>query len=78
VSSLLDFAELTGKSTKDCRVASNTISMHQSLLYCLRRVPKLLTGSARVMLTEGNFRQRRFSKLYRVLGLWSVSKQRIC
>jgi len=27
----------------------------------LRRVPKLLTGSARVMLTEGNFRQRRFS-----------------
>jgi hypothetical protein len=43
-----------------------------------RRVPKLLTGSARVMLSEGNFRQRRFSKLYRVLGLWSVSKQRIC
>jgi hypothetical protein len=26
-----------------------------------RRVPKLLTGSARVMLSEGNFRQRRFS-----------------
>jgi len=26
-----------------------------------RRVPKLFTGSARVMLSEGNFRQRRFS-----------------
>jgi len=65
----LDFAEPTRKWAKRLQGRSGYHTGALRLFFTDETGPEALTGSARVMFSEGNFGQRRFCGCFRELGV---------